>query len=190
MTDGTSLGRSSYCYIEKAVTMRIRFTCSHCGCQPEPGSDDGNDDVAQQTIIRKRRRRQRVVGMIAIPMIMFMISLKAASMTYITAFLQCTDKCPWLAGINGSWVQDFDFARDHGQYPSPWVIGPGPYFRRTAGAFVPSEDEPFPRRTSWKWIDNQKECQVDSLTYKKLCQVLGKLQDRRILLGDPLTQSM
>jgi hypothetical protein len=100
--------------------------------------------------------------MIALPMIMFMISLKAASMTYITVFLptrksgisgqkqqtgvkaligsfaipECTDKYLWLAGINGSWVQAFDFARDHGQYSSPWVIGPGPYFRRTAGAFV------------------------------------------------------
>ena len=100
----------------------------------------------------------------------------------------CTDPCLWKAGINGSWVQDFDFARDHGQYDSPWVIPPGPYQRRTGGAHVPSKDAPFPWRTSWKWVDQQ--CSVDVMTYDGICRVLKRLNIRHLLFyGDSLTQS-
>ena len=82
----------------------------------------------------------------------------------------CVDPCLWKAGINGSWVQDFEFAENYGQYPTPLVIPQGPYFRRTAGAFIPSEDAPFPWRTSWKWVDH--ECSVDVMTYDGICRIL------------------
>jgi len=91
-------------------------------------------------------------------------------------------------GINGSWVQDFDFARDYGQYSTPWVYPLGPYGKRTAGAFVPSEDAPFPWPTSWKWVDN--ECSVDIMTYEGICHVLKRHNIRHILFyGDSLTNS-
>ncbi|CAJ1957947.1 unnamed protein product [Cylindrotheca closterium] len=103
----------------------------------------------------------------------------------------CQDACLWKSGINGSWVQDFDFARDHGQFEKPLVIKDGPFQRRTAGAFQPSEDAPFPWRTSWRWVDHESDCQVDILTLDKFCKVLQKLNVQRILFfGDSLTDAM
>jgi hypothetical protein len=100
----------------------------------------------------------------------------------------CVDPCLWKAGINGSWVQDFEFAENYGQYLTPWVIPPGPYFRRTAGAFIPSEDAPFPWRTSWKWVDH--ECSVDVMTYDGICRIMEGLNIRHLLFyGDSLTES-
>jgi len=99
-----------------------------------------------------------------------------------------TDPCLWNAGINGSWVQDFDFARNHGQYVTPWVVPDGPYGKRTGNAHVASEDAPFPWRTSWKWMDHQ--CSVDVMTYDNICHALRKLEIRHILFfGDSLTES-
>ncbi|CAJ1951442.1 unnamed protein product [Cylindrotheca closterium] len=103
----------------------------------------------------------------------------------------CQDACLWKSGINGSWVQDFDFARDYGQYEEPWVIEEGPFQRCTAGAFQPSEDAPFPWRTSWRWVDHESDCQVDILTLDKFCKVLQRLNVKRILFfGDSLTDAM
>mmetsp|Transcript_20103 Transcript_20103/g.49347 ORF Transcript_20103/g.49347 Transcript_20103/m.49347 type:complete len:429 (+) Transcript_20103:359-1645(+) len=110
---------------------------------------------------------------------------------------ECQDSCLWTSGINGSWVQDFDFARDHGQYETPWVIEEGRYQKRTAGAFRPSKDAPFPWRTSWRWVNHDDDdetaadCQVDILTFHKFCKVLQKLNVQRILFfGDSLTEAM
>ena len=104
---------------------------------------------------------------------------------------ECRDLCLWKTGINGSWIQDFDFARDYGQYPKPWVIPEGPFQRKTAGAFQPSKDAPFPWRTSWKWVDHETDCQVDILTIDKFCTVLRELKvDRILFFGDSLTESM
>lgn len=105
--------------------------------------------------------------------------------------LECTNKCLWKTGINGSWVQDFEFARDYGQYELPLVVELYQWDRRkkSAGRFVPSKDAPFPWRTSWKWIDRDPDCQVDIMTYENLCRVLVKLQVHRICLwGDSLTE--
>ena len=99
----------------------------------------------------------------------------------------CADPCIWKAGIDGSWVQDFDFARDYGQYDTPRAIADGPYGKRTAGAHVPSKDAPFPWRTSWKWVD--QECPVDVMTYVGICHILKRLNIRRLLFyGDSLTE--
>lgn len=97
------------------------------------------------------------------------------------------DPCLRKAGINGSWVQDFDFSRNHGQYDTPWVVPDGPYQRRTSGAFVPSEDAPFPWRTSWKWVD--QECPVNVMTYDGICNILKRLNIRHLLFyGDSLSR--
>ena len=111
--------------------------------------------------------------------------------TSMTSDDECQDSCLWKTGINGSWVQDFDFARDHGQYEKPWVIEEGPFQRRTAGAFQPSEDVPFPWRTSWRWVDYEADCQIHILTLHKFCKVLHRLNVQRILFfGDSLTEAM
>jgi len=97
----------------------------------------------------------------------------------------CTNKCLWTTGINGSWVQDWNFSEHHGQYPlTPWLFPLGPYLNRTAGDFVPSKDAPFPWRTSWKWVDNENGCQIDVMTYESLCHVLVQLKIHRIFFHD------
>ena len=100
----------------------------------------------------------------------------------------CMDPCLENTGINGSWVQDFGFARDYGQYDTPLVLPEGPYARRTGGAHVPSKEAPFPWRTSWKWVDRQ--CPVDIMTYANICRITMKLNIRHFLFyGDSLTES-
>jgi hypothetical protein len=100
----------------------------------------------------------------------------------------CTNKCLWNSGRNGSWVQDWDFAKEHGQYPNPWVIPHGPYATRTHFRFRPSDDAPFSWPSSWKWVDNGKDCQVDIMTHDELCKVLIKEKIHRILFfGDVST---
>ena len=86
----------------------------------------------------------------------------------------CTNKCLWNSGRNGSWVQDWDFAKEHGQYPDPLVIPNGPFLRKTHLRFRPSDDAPFAWPSSWKWVDNDKDCQVDIMTHAELCKVLVK----------------
>lgn len=109
----------------------------------------------------------------------------------VLKFSECQDSCLWKSGINGSWIQDFDFARDHGQYQNPWVIEEGPFQRRTAGAFRPSEDAPFPWRTSWSWVDHETDCQIEILTLNKFCEALKTLKiDRILFFGDSLTEAM
>ena len=105
---------------------------------------------------------------------------KSSSSPPSSTLPECNDPCLWLAGINGSWVQDWDYARDYGQYPIPSVFQPGPYFFRTLGNFQPSPDSPFPYRTSFKWVDHSS-CPVEILTVSSFCRVLSELQIQRIL---------
>lgn len=102
-------------------------------------------------------------------------------------YSKCQDPCLWLSGRNGTWVQDFDFAIKYGQYPQPNVVRPGPYYRRTAGKFQPSEDAPMPWHTSWKWVD--AECPVSVMNLQNLCAMFVQLQIERILFyGDSITE--
>lgn len=120
-----------------------------------------------------------------------LLDFSTSSVSYTVETPECQDSCLWKSGINGSWVQDWDSAREHGQYEKPWVIEEGPFQRRTAGAFRPSEDAPFPWRTSWRWVDHETDCQVDLLTLHKFCKVLESLHIQRILFfGDSLTEAM
>ena len=101
----------------------------------------------------------------------------------------CTSKCLSSAGQNGTWTQDWDYAREHGQYPSPWVIPPkntGTYLR-----FEPSPDAPYPWPTSWRWADHDHDCQVAIMTGNEMCDVLMKHDIHRILFyGDSMMELM
>jgi len=103
----------------------------------------------------------------------------------------CNNKCLSRTGVNGTWIQDWDFARDHGQYHR-WVYPNGPYVARRDRLFKPSPDSPYPWRTSWKWhSDADADCQVNIMTHEKLCKVLFDLNVNQILFyGDSLTESM
>ncbi|EED86838.1 predicted protein [Thalassiosira pseudonana CCMP1335] len=102
----------------------------------------------------------------------------------------CSDTCLSEAGVNGTWIQDWDFATNHGQFE--YRLYPrGPFGDRTYGSFVPSDDAPFPWETSWKWKDYNEDCQVDIMTHDMMCEVLTQLSvDRIFFYGDSLTQSM
>jgi len=103
----------------------------------------------------------------------------------------CESSCLSVYGKNGSWVQDWNFAEKYGQHPAPLIKPHGPYIARTHGSFKPSEDAPFPWRTSWKWTDSSP-CQVDyTLDSESFCNVLEALKIETILFhGDSLSASM
>lgn len=102
----------------------------------------------------------------------------------------CNDECLWKAGADGAWVQDWDFAREHGQYER-WAYPNGPYVAGHDGAFRPSPDSPFLWRTSFRWVDSSSDCSVDIMTRERLCEVLAKLDASRMLFfGDSLTRGM
>jgi len=108
-------------------------------------------------------------------------------------------------GQRGKWVQDWDFARNHGQYPLPRVIPDGPMALKTHGLFQPTPQEaPFPWPTSWKWMDDEGDgdgdhgdvCQLTSHVQRMnrlqdQCDLLwNQLNVRRIAFyGDSLTES-
>ena len=102
----------------------------------------------------------------------------------------CDDECLWKTGTNGKWIQDWDFARDHGQYHL-WPYPHGPSRRTREWKFKPDADSPFQWRTSWRWVDSSPGCQVDIMTREKLCSVLTKLGIARILFyGDSMSGGM
>jgi hypothetical protein len=102
----------------------------------------------------------------------------------------CATTCLGDVGQNGTWVQDWEFAKEYGQYPEPRVVRVGPYVTRTWGHFMPSENAPFRWESSWKWIDySPNGCQVDfTMSADDLCDILAKLDVHRVLfIGDSLT---
>lgn len=104
-----------------------------------------------------------------------------------------TSSCLHILGKNGTWVQDWQFAKNYGQYSDPLVIPPGPHVKRTWGKFRPSADAPFRWESSWRWHDYAPNgCQIDyTVSSNKLCEVLHSLQVTRVLFfGDSLSQSM
>ena len=102
-----------------------------------------------------------------------------------------THKCQDLLGSNGTWIQDWDFAKKYGQYSSPIAYPLGPHGQRTVGRFRPSTDAPYPWPTSWKWQDSNANCQINVMTHEGICDDLIRLGVRRILFyGDSLTQGM
>jgi len=91
-----------------------------------------------------------------------------------------------------TWIQDWDFARDHGQY-NRWVYPNGPYTAGRDRAFKPSSGSPYPWRTSWKWHSDvgDADCQVNIMTHEKLCNALFDLNVYQLLFyGDSLTEMM
>jgi hypothetical protein len=102
----------------------------------------------------------------------------------------CATTCLGDVGQNGTWVQDWQFAEEYGQYPEPRVVKDGPFGSRTVGKFKPSELAPFRWESSWKWIDySPNGCQVDfTMSADNLCDVLSQLDVHRVLfIGDSLT---
>jgi len=109
----------------------------------------------------------------------------------LTGLPICQDECLQLSGTNGTWFQDWDFSREHGQYGKNLVYPNGPYVASQDGPFRPDGDSPFLWRTSWRWIDSSPNCRVDVFTKEKMCRVLRKLGVARILFyGDSLSQGM
>ena len=106
----------------------------------------------------------------------------------------CTNQCLWKAGSSGTWIQDWGYAKTHGQYSMPYVYPNGPYLAGRDRAFKASPDAPFPWRTSWRWHDYDVDrCQVEIMTHEKFCSVMApkKLNVHRILFhGDSLSGEM
>lgn len=123
-------------------------------------------------------------------------SLEAPSLhnaTTTTATVTSRQECIRQLGKNGTWIQDWNFAKKYGQYKTPLVVSQGPHVRRTWGKFVPSSEAPFRWESSWKWHDfYSNDCQIDyTISPQKLCETMQSLQVTRILFfGDSLTQSM
>jgi hypothetical protein len=102
------------------------------------------------------------------------------------------DRCLEFLGTNGTWVQDWDYAKRYGQFSQPRFIGLGPFVKRTWGRFKPSADAPVAWETSWRWVDHTSEsCQIDyTLDINQTCSLLAKLGvDRIFFLGDSLSNS-
>lgn len=130
-------------------------------------------------------------------------STTTTSSSYIPPLIRpCQSKCLTTLGQKGQWVQDWEFARAHGQYPLPRVIPDGPMALKTHGLFQPSPDALFPWPTSWKWMDDVADgsddgddCQlnvhVQTTTLAEKCDLLwNRLNIRRIAFyGDSLTES-
>ncbi len=119
----------------------------------------------------------------------------------------CNSPCLLSMGKYGFWKQDWDFAKEYGQFPLPLVIKPGPHAHRTGLKFQPSEDAPFPWWTSWKWVNHKSDknmnmnmnmnkteeeertCQIRPMTHEVVCRVLVQLGvDRIAFYGDSLTE--
>jgi len=102
----------------------------------------------------------------------------------------CNSHCLSSMGKDGAWVQDWNFAKNYGQFPLPWVIPAKPLLVDHELQFQPTLDSPFPWRTSWKWIDEDADCHVDPMTPEVVCNVLDELgADRIAFYGDSLTES-
>jgi hypothetical protein len=114
---------------------------------------------------------------------------RAIDSSAIGQIKSCATTCLGDVGQNGTWVQDWEFAEEYGQYPEPRVVEVGPFIARTWGKFKPSESAPFRWESSWKWIDySPNGCQVDfTMSADDLCDVLSKLDVHRVLfIGDSL----
>jgi hypothetical protein len=100
--------------------------------------------------------------------------------------------CIKTLGKNGTWVQDWNFSQEYGQYSTPLVVPHGPFIQRTHAKFQPSTDAPFSWPSSWTWHDYSENCQVDyTASAKEWCHVLQSLHVTRILyFGDSLQQAM
>jgi len=120
-------------------------------------------------------------------------------------------------GRDGTWIQDWDHARRHGNYPNGRVVPAkkGRAERLTHGRFRPSEEAPFPWPTSWRWAartdrgngngnatdataewesESESESEFYPLrvtTAEEMCHLLAsKLNVRKIAFyGDSLTMS-
>lgn len=101
----------------------------------------------------------------------------------------CNSYCLSSMGKEGSWVQDWNFAKNYGQFPLPWVIPAKPLLADHELKFQPTLDSPFPWRTSWKWIDKEGDCHIDPMTPDVVCNLLDELGiDRIAFYGDSLTE--
>ena len=125
-------------------------------------------------------------------------SMIAVLETRVKRLQQCLDQL----GKNGTWVQDWNFAKEYGQYDGDKIIyEEGPHSKRTWGSFKPTQEMPFGYWTSWRWLDYNtvlqnesnldRECQVDhTLAGEKFCNVLLGLNISSIYFhGDSLMDS-
>ena len=102
----------------------------------------------------------------------------------------CTNKCLWRMGTNGTWIQDWEYARAHGQYLNAHFPN-GKVLDERDWRFKPTKESPFQWRTSFRWQDFEPGCNIDIMTKDKLCSVLIGLDVHRIFMhGDSLTRNM
>ena len=107
-----------------------------------------------------------------------------SSCTAVSSSHNCTP------GQNGTWIQDWDFARDYGQYKQPLVFERGGFIARTWGRFQPSQEAPRPWETSWRWQD-ASSCPIDyTLNASSWCSLVKDLSiDRILFFGDSLSDA-
>ena len=111
--------------------------------------------------------------------------------------------CLNVFGMNGSWVQDWNYSTTYGQYRQPLVAPNSPYVKRKLDKFRPTNDNqdyaPFRWETSWKWVANNDDStssscpQIDhTMTEAKICNLFRSLGGvgRVLFFGDSLTESM
>jgi hypothetical protein len=107
-------------------------------------------------------------------------------------FPVCNNVCLWRTGVNGTWIQYWDFARDHGQYKR-YVYPDWPYLARRDSVFRPSPNSPYPWQTSWKWHADVDDADfpLNMMTHEKLCNMLSDLNVYHILFyGDSLSNQI
>jgi len=121
------------------------------------------------------------------------------------ATIQKIQECASVLGYNGSWVQDWDYAKEYGQYAEPRIYEMATFSKRTMGRFHPSPDAPYRWETSWKWQDHNnlrfwnsttsinastttRQCQIDyTMDADTLCSLLAELEITRVLFwGDSM----
>lgn len=99
-------------------------------------------------------------------------------------------------GESGSWIQDWDYAKQAQYETFPRNIGTissqldwqKKRERFAQQRFLPTEDAPFRCETSWRWQDDH--CNVTLITLEGLCRLMMEMQISRIqVIGDSMSST-
>jgi hypothetical protein len=117
-----------------------------------------------------------------------------ADSAYLPEIEKAASSCSNVLGNNGTWIRDWEFARDYGQYQELRIDPLTPFLQGTWARFRPSEEAPFPWQTSYRWVDdNPHGCQIDytlATSCPKTCDLLHQLGVNRILFfGDSMSDA-
>ena len=102
----------------------------------------------------------------------------------VKSFFEKPFPCSQIRSQAGHWEQDLDMApkMQYAMGQEPFAAGRANHF------YVPTEEEPYRKPTTYKWVQNlYPQCEVPLLTREKFCSTVTKLGLSRVMfLGDSL----